>query len=256
MKEGELERMADRIEEVLEGGGAPVRITGGTVTPYWVRFRADPRRGTESSSIGELADALALTLNTPVRVAQRDSTVSIEVERVGVSYSIDDLLARLESALSPYVAALGMTDEGAPLLVNLESEQGMHVLIEGEGRADLLTVVTESLTRWNHLLRGGWADDQIETLAREIADGRRKRRPVVVTLADGGDTPALRDVLAHGLAGGVHVILTTEYAGDGLRALFPCRIRGLGDGRFDVVAGDYRATFYTPTNGGKEVTTE
>ena len=47
-----LEFMADRIEAVLALHKIPARVTGGTVTPRWVRFQVLPAVGAKLSRMG------------------------------------------------------------------------------------------------------------------------------------------------------------------------------------------------------------
>ena len=47
MMQSKLECQADRIEAVLSMHKVPVRVTGGTVTPRWVRFQVLPVDGRE-----------------------------------------------------------------------------------------------------------------------------------------------------------------------------------------------------------------
>ena len=54
-----LEFQADRIEMVLAMNKVPARVTGGTVTPRWVRFQVLPAVGAKISKIKGLSEEMA-----------------------------------------------------------------------------------------------------------------------------------------------------------------------------------------------------
>jgi len=54
-----LEFQADRIEAVLAVHKLPARVTGGTVTPRWVRFQVLPAVGARISRIKGLHEESA-----------------------------------------------------------------------------------------------------------------------------------------------------------------------------------------------------
>ncbi len=77
-----LEYQADRIEAVLAHHKIPARVTGGTVTPRWIRFQVVPALGARIASITGLAEELAAALDAPtVRVARQGAAVAVEVPR-------------------------------------------------------------------------------------------------------------------------------------------------------------------------------
>ena len=74
-----LQLQADRIETTLSQHRAPGRVTGGTVTPRWVRFDVLPEPGVRVDAIKARAEDLARALDMPsVRVNRKGSTVSVE----------------------------------------------------------------------------------------------------------------------------------------------------------------------------------
>ena len=77
-----LEYQADRIEATLANHKVRSRVSGGTVTPRFVRFDLLPAPGTRIQKISALAEELALTLDAPsCRVQRRGGRVQIEVPR-------------------------------------------------------------------------------------------------------------------------------------------------------------------------------
>ena len=77
-----LEFQADRIEAVLALNKVSARVTGGTVTPRWVRFRVLPAVGAKISKIKSLSEEMAAALNAPnCRVSRRGAAMAVEVPR-------------------------------------------------------------------------------------------------------------------------------------------------------------------------------
>lgn len=248
MKKQELERMANSIEATLENLGASMRVTGGTILPYHVKFNVYPHPGTKISQIKRLVEGGAF-LNQ-ARVFRRGAFVVIIVRRQTAA-TLDSLLDDIEP-VRQFTAALGIEerkDDSAPLLINLESKAGAHILVIGQERDELLAIMTESLRRWNkpETLRVSWIDGE-GSLTVDAVARRKESRPVIVLLTNGDSlTPTLRHSMARKVQNSVHVVMSTDrYADDELRGLFPCRIRGLGGGRYEAVAPDWAGTFYTP----------
>ena len=100
-----LEFQADRIEAVLTLHRIPARVTGGTVTPRWVRFQVLPAIGAKISRIRGLSEELAAALDvSSCRVSRRGAAVDVEVPR-------DDQqpvrLLPLYRQLSPFLRGCG-----------------------------------------------------------------------------------------------------------------------------------------------------
>jgi S-DNA-T family DNA segregation ATPase FtsK/SpoIIIE len=131
-----LEFQSDRIEAVLSLHKIPARVTGGTVTPRWIRFQVLPQIGARISKIKNLHEELAAALGAPnCRVSRRGAAVDVEVPRD------DPMPVRLlplysqftggEEYLPPATAILGLAEDGAPLLIRLPSPDVAHVLVAG-----------------------------------------------------------------------------------------------------------------------------
>jgi DNA segregation ATPase FtsK/SpoIIIE, S-DNA-T family len=154
-----LELQSDRIEMVLASHKAPARVTGGVVTPRAVQYHLAPALGTKVSKVQALADELALALGvTNVRVSRQGGSVQLEIPRDDAqTVKLLPLMSQLskgrgddsrphssnrreyassfaysqKTPLPLYTAALGLCDDGAPLLMRLSSPDVAHVLISG-----------------------------------------------------------------------------------------------------------------------------
>ena len=152
-----LELMADRIETTLEHHAIPARVTGGTVTPRWVRFQVLPAVGAKISDIKNLSEELAAALGVPTcRVSRRGAAVAVEVARDDpYPVRLLPLLARLPEGggtMPAMTAVLGLAEDGAPLLVRLPSPDVGHILVAGEegaGKTSLLQTMVLSLAMMN-----------------------------------------------------------------------------------------------------------
>ncbi|MBC7225865.1 MAG: DNA translocase FtsK [Thermoflexales bacterium] len=148
-----LEYQADRIEAVLAHHKIPARVTGGTVTPRWIRFQVAPALGARIASITGLAEELAAALNAPtVRVARQGATIAVEVPRDDPHpVRLRPLLQGLHN-VPPVTAVLGIADDGVPLLIRLPSPDVAHILVAGttgSGKTALLRAMVLSLAYFN-----------------------------------------------------------------------------------------------------------
>ena len=164
-----LEFMADRIEAVLSLHKVPARVTGGTVTPRWIRFQVLPAIGAKISKIKNLSEELAAALDAPnCRVSRRGAAVAVEVPRndpqpVRLLPLYDQLTENNEerrietrdspsSPIPPATAILGLAEDGAPLLIRLPSPDVAHILVAGttgSGKTVLLQAMILSLAMSN-----------------------------------------------------------------------------------------------------------
>lgn len=159
----QLEFQADRIETVLRVHKVPARVSGGMVTPRWVRFQVLPALGAKISRIKGLSEELAAALNAPsCRVSRQGATVSVEVPRRDPQpVRLLPLLRQLTENLSgtavpvvipPITAALGLAEDGTPLLIRLPSPDVAHILVAGttgSGKTALLQTMIVSLAMTN-----------------------------------------------------------------------------------------------------------
>ena len=150
-----LEFQADRIEMVLDMHRIPARVTGGTVTPRWVRFEVLPAVGAKISKIKRLSEELAAALDTAnCRVARRGATVDLEIPRADPEpVRLLPLYRQMEDDEIPALTAvLGLAEDGGTLLIRLPSPDVTHVLVSGttgSGKTVLLQTMILSLAMLN-----------------------------------------------------------------------------------------------------------
>ena len=148
-----LESQADRIEAFLKLHNVDARVTGGAVTPRWIRFKVLPANGAKISKIRGLNEPLAAALDvSDCRVSRRGASVAIEVPRDDPRPVRLLPLYRQLTAIPSFTATLGLTDEGAPLLIRLPSPDVAHILVAGDpgsGKTALLQSIILSLAMSN-----------------------------------------------------------------------------------------------------------
>ncbi len=144
-----LEAQADCVEAVLAAHRAPGHITGGTVGPRLIRFFLNPAPHTRFAAIKHLADDLALALKSPSLHVRRGEE-GVILEFANPTPRAVDFLTLLPEVrpLQPATVLLGLTDEGAPLLVRLASPDVAHILVAGttgSGKSALLRTLAASV---------------------------------------------------------------------------------------------------------------
>ncbi|MCP4540106.1 MAG: DNA translocase FtsK [Chloroflexi bacterium] len=153
-----LEFQANRIEAVLTMHKVPARVTGGTVTPRWVRFQVLPALGAKISRIKGLSEELAAALDAAnCRISRRGASVDVEVPRddpqpVRLLPLYRQLVEDDGDTVPPVTAILGLADDGTPLLIRLPSPDVAHVLVAGttgSGKTALLQAMILSLAMTN-----------------------------------------------------------------------------------------------------------
>jgi len=153
-----LEYQADRIEAVLSLNKVPARVTGGTVTPRWVRFSVQPELGAKIGYIKRLDEEIAAALDANnCRVSRRGAVVDIEIPRddpqpVRLLPLYRQLVESNDKPVPPATAILGLADDGAPLMIRLPSPDVAHILVSGttgSGKTVLLQTMIASLAMFN-----------------------------------------------------------------------------------------------------------
>jgi S-DNA-T family DNA segregation ATPase FtsK/SpoIIIE len=155
-----LEFQADRIEAVLSLHKISARVTGGTVTPRWIRFQVLPMIGAKISKIKGLNEELAAALDAPnCRVSRRGAAVDIEVPRDDPTpVHLLPLYREIDggeggtAGIPPVTAVLGLAEDGAPLLIRLPSPDVAHILVAGttgSGKTALMQTMILSLAMAN-----------------------------------------------------------------------------------------------------------
>ncbi len=169
-----LEFQSDRIEAVLSLHKIPARVTGGTVTPRWVRFQVLPALGVKIAKIKRLSEELAAALDArSCRVSRRGAAVDVEIPRddpqpvrlLPLFRQLHDIRTGTVRAhpgtsgrqparanVPPVTAVLGLAEDGAPLLIRLPSPDVAHILVAGttgSGKTVLLQAMILSLAMTN-----------------------------------------------------------------------------------------------------------
>ncbi|HDQ71434.1 MAG TPA: DNA translocase FtsK [Chloroflexi bacterium] len=153
-----LELQADRIEAVLGLHNVDAQVIGGAVTPRWIRFQVLPAIGAKISKIKGLSEELAAALDVPdCRVSRRGAAVAVEVPRhdprpVRLLPLYRQLTASSGDSIPPLTATLGLSEDGAPLLIRLPSPDVAHILAAGatgSGKTVLLQSIILSLAMSN-----------------------------------------------------------------------------------------------------------
>ena len=155
-----LEFQANRIESALALHQVDARVTGGTVTPRWVRFQVLPAESAKIGKIKGLSEEMAAALEaSSCRVSRRGAAVAIEVPRddprpVRLLPLYDQLTDHPsdQPSIPPTTAILGLAEDGAPLLIRLPSPDVAHVLVagaSGAGKTTLLQTMILSLAMSN-----------------------------------------------------------------------------------------------------------
>lgn len=249
-----IEEQSNVIDATLARRGATGRVTGGCVTPEWIRFTVTPALGVTPTDIKEQAEHLAQALGvSELRVSRRGALASVEIRPP------DPRPVRLLSFLqwmdtiSPLTAALGICDDGAPLLVRLPAADVGSVAVVGEGREELLRMMALSLALLHtpDALRLALIGDGLADLARlphtdhrattagtwealqhlaDLVDTGRVTPPLVAFVADldavkrfGKEaTAVLRTLLRKGPARGIYLVAGSP---DSPRLPFGPRIR-------------------------------
>jgi S-DNA-T family DNA segregation ATPase FtsK/SpoIIIE len=153
-----LEFQSNRIEAVLSLHKIQAQVTGGTVTPRWIRFQVLPMIGAKISKIKGLSEELAAALDAPnCRVARRGAAVAVEIPRDDPLpvrlMPLYDQLNDSEEGIPPITATLGLAEDGAPLLIRLPSPDVAHILVAGttgSGKTVLMQTMILSLAMANN----------------------------------------------------------------------------------------------------------
>lgn len=149
-----LGEQADRLEAVLASHEIAAAVSGGAVSPRWVRFTISLAVGTRISSVQNLSEEIALILGSPsVRIARSGGIVAVEVPLEDPQpVHLLALLREVSNDLPPVTAVLGLSLEGTPYLLSLAAPEVTHVLVAGAtgcGKTELLRSLILSLALYN-----------------------------------------------------------------------------------------------------------
>lgn len=153
MKKFKLDHQADIIESVLAAHNIEGRVWGGAVTPRFIRFDVTTALGTRVQKVLALREEVAMRLGVPdVRVYRKGDAIRVEVPRPDAALVRFEALFRRLKKLPPLTAVLGVDEEGAPLLLKIDSPDVAHVLVAGatgSGKTMLLKTLVLSLALTN-----------------------------------------------------------------------------------------------------------
>lgn len=145
---------ADRVEAVLRSRKAAARVVGGRSMPRYLELFVRPEGATKVSQIRSLAADIALAIGVgAVRIDQAGDLLTVQIAQE--SQRPEVVLSRLMSRVPevpPYTAVLGLSDDGAPLMVRMSAPDVGHVLIAGTtgcGKTQLAHSVLWSLAQRN-----------------------------------------------------------------------------------------------------------
>jgi DNA segregation ATPase FtsK/SpoIIIE, S-DNA-T family len=173
-----LELQADRIEDVFSMHNIPASVTGGSVTPRWVRFQVLPDEDTDTTRIGLLSEELSAVLDAHCKIHHIvENIFSVDVSRsdprpVRLLPLYSQLIADTE--MPSATAVLGLTEDadnkhpGAPLLIRLPSPDVGHIFVagaSGAGKTTLLKSIILSLAMSNQ-------PDMLQMLVVNLENGQ------------------------------------------------------------------------------------
>ncbi len=144
-----LDAKANAIEALLHSHRVEAVVTGGTVTPRYVRFDLRLAPGTRVRKVLGLQEEIALALGaSAVRLYRQRRSLRIEVPRArpGTVYLLP--LCKAIKKVPPFSAILGVDDDGLPLMIHLPSPDVAHILVAGatgSGKTALLRSIILSL---------------------------------------------------------------------------------------------------------------
>lgn len=197
-KHAGFEREADSIERVLNSLALPLRVRGGEIREGRVRFRLSEQAHGRQRELRSALGAVAAALGAPrVELAQRGTSLDLEVEAAG-----DDALRLLPlldllGELPPMHLGLGMGLDGRPLVIDFSSPSSWNLVVLGElgsGKSDLLRSALVSLA-------AGTAPRDVRVLGIDLT-GREQRllEALPHALCELADEPRYADELLDWLA--------------------------------------------------------
>jgi|GEM_PF-6257289 len=251
--------MIEEIEDLLG-----VEVLRRTTAPRFTRYQFPLSPELEQKGVEAISDELTERLGLPSRVWADPSFLYVEVPRRWAPVTLVCIALKLhrEGQVPPCSPVLGLDEESAPLLVNLQKVG--HILVlggRGSGKTELLRTMAASLAIFNkphdvllgligrgfrefeglpHLIRPPAVSREaaLATLNLALERGKEGGARVVLFIDEGDFPPNLME------QAGVHlVVASSEPILDGY---FPLKIVGKGaSGRADKLLGqgDFLACF-------------
>lgn len=130
MGQQQYELMAGRIETVFTAHKISSRVWQATVTPRFVRFDVTTALGVRLAAVERLDEEMAMALGVAsIRIFRDRGVIHVEVPReTSRQVTLIDLLGRVKP-IPPLCAILGVENDGAPLLLRIDSPDVAHCLI-------------------------------------------------------------------------------------------------------------------------------
>lgn len=140
-----LDEMANKIDVVLLDDGIKGRCSGGTVTTRFIRFDLE----TMDRRVLAMGETFAQALSRPVKICKKNGCLMLEIPRE-TSPLMLEAVHKMIQRMPPLTAALGIDEDGSPLLLRIPAADVGAVLITGPGRpAHLLRTMIASLAAHN-----------------------------------------------------------------------------------------------------------
>lgn len=250
-----LDGMADRIDRVLLDDGIRGRCSGGTVTHRFIRFDLE----TTDRRVLAMGEAFTKAIGRRAKVAIVNHSIEIEVSKEAAPLTLATL-HKMIKGVPPLTAALGIDEDGRPLLLRIPAADVGNVLINGPGRpAHLLRTMIASLATYNEPANMGvalacrgqecealatfphlWGDRStparlLGQVASEISRRQRdsiNHRAIMVAIDDISDAPAdlVATIAKQGPGLGVYTLAVGNAEG------FNVTLRATGEaGRFELL---------------------
>ena len=258
-----LDGMADRIDRVLIDDGIRGRCSGGTVTHRFIRFDLE----TTDRRVLAMGEAFTKAIGRPSKVAIVNHGIVIEVSKEAAPLTLATL-HKMIKRVPLLTAALGIDEDGRPLLLRIPAADVGNVLINGPGRpAHLLRTMIASLATYNEPANMGvalacrgqecealatfphlWGDRStparlLGQVASEISRRQRdsiNHRAIMVAIDDISDAPAdlVATIAKQGPGLGVYTLAVGNAEG------FNVTLRATGEaGRFKLLHGGESIAF-------------
>jgi DNA segregation ATPase FtsK/SpoIIIE-like protein len=144
-----LDRQADQIEATLSALAVPARVDGGVVKEDRVQYHLTPAIGTQKEDLLRVADHFADGIGVDDLRVDQDAegfTVDVPFQRA-TGLRLLPLLHAM-GTLDAMSAAIGMTEDGHPLVLDFSLPETWHMLATapaGAGKSELLRTILVSL---------------------------------------------------------------------------------------------------------------
>lgn len=148
-----VEIQSRQIEQVMERQNMPAQIAGGSVGRRSIRFDLQTHLALGWDRLRDLADDLKEALRAPdVALSRQGGRWQLDVAfREEPPVSLLDLLA-MTPDMPPHTAALGLSADGRPVLLQFDPKDVTHMLLsgmKGAGKTTLIRTMAVSLALTN-----------------------------------------------------------------------------------------------------------